>query len=102
FVKYGASNSTYRADVVVSGNNTPTIPFPWEASAVNCFITEKSAVNAPACTCGTDTADDPPPPLDELDPDEPHAAATATPTTPTAARSRLDERPIIVLLPPIK
>jgi hypothetical protein len=54
--KYGASNSTYRADVVVSGSNTPTKPLPSAANGANVFINEKSAVNAAASGAGTEAA----------------------------------------------
>src|SRR5665647_158377 len=53
FFRYGASNVTYRAEVVVSGRRTPTMPLPCAASEVSCFIAEKSAVNASAEICGT-------------------------------------------------
>ena len=81
-VKSGASYVTYRADVVVSGRSTPTLPLPWAARPVNCFITEKSAVKSPALTWGTDAGVLLPPPvpsLDELDePGAVHAAPDLT------------------------
>jgi hypothetical protein len=67
------------------------MPLPAAASGASVFINEKSEVNAAASGAGTDAAgaDDPPP--DELDPEEPQAAARATPATPRAAKRRLDK-----------
>ena len=78
-VRNGASYVTYRADVVVSGSNTPTLPFPCAARPFNCDINEKSDVNALTSIFGTAAAGvlPPDPPLDD-DPDEPHPAAVAT------------------------
>src|SRR4249919_549360 len=94
FFKYGASYVTYRAEVVVSGNNTPTLPFPCAARPFNCDINEKSAVNAPASISGTAAAGVlPDPPFDDDSDEPPHPAATATArvATPTTIPVR---RPI--------
>src|SRR5438132_13526971 len=53
FVRYGASKVTYRVDVVVSGSNTPILPFPCAASDLSCAMAEKSLVNEDAETEAT-------------------------------------------------
>src|SRR5438105_7122817 len=45
FARYGASKLTYRAEVVVSGSNTPIFPFPCAASDLSWAMAEKSLVN---------------------------------------------------------
>ena len=45
--RYGASNSVYRGEVVVSGSSTPILPLPRAASPRSLRITEKSVVNEP-------------------------------------------------------
>src|SRR6185437_3794466 len=92
--RYGASNSTYRADVVVSGSRTPILPLPSEARPFSFFISEKSDVNADALTLGTFAV---PPELapELLPPDEPQPAATARTTVVSPMPSnRLREFPI--------
>jgi hypothetical protein len=42
--RYGASNSTYRADDVVSGRITPTLPLPFAVNEVRAVMAEKSLV----------------------------------------------------------
>ena len=53
FVRYGASNSVYRAEVVVSGRITPTPPLPCAASGLSLAIAEKSFVKSVAEIDGT-------------------------------------------------
>src|ERR1700753_1232987 len=47
-VRYGASNSVYRADVTVSGRMTPTLPLPLDASGFSLAMAEKSRVKSDA------------------------------------------------------
>src|SRR5581483_11259067 len=86
-VRYGASKDTYRADVVVSGSSTPTIPLPWAARPFSCASAEKSAVNDEA---DIDTAAVVlvvlPAPADVFVFEEPQALRP--PTTSTATDSR--------------
>jgi len=74
------------------------VPLPWEARSVSCFMTEKSAVKAPASTCGTEADGDAV--VEEPDwlEDEPHPARTvpAAATTATAAAARR----VVVIDPP--
>src|SRR5689334_340672 len=91
--RYGASNSTYRAEDVVSGSRTPIMPLPLEARPFSFCISVNWTLNADALRFGTLTL---PPELPlELPPDEPQAAATVR-TTParTQPSSRLREFPI--------
>jgi hypothetical protein len=86
----GASNSTYRVDVVVSGSIAAILPLPAAASEVNAFIAEKSLVNDVAEMLGV-PADDVVPAapvdalVDELD-ELPHAASV---TAPSATRTAI-------------
>ena len=45
WVRYGASNWTYRAEVTVSGRMTATLPLPAAARGFRTDIAEKSRVN---------------------------------------------------------
>ena len=53
FFRYGASNSTYRVEEVVSGRITATLPLPREASGLSLAIAEKSSVNDDVESFGT-------------------------------------------------
>jgi hypothetical protein len=50
WVRYGASNWTYRAEVTVSGRMTATLPLPAEASGFRADIAEKVRSNWPTET----------------------------------------------------
>src|SRR6201989_1523575 len=52
-VRYGASNSVYRADVTVSGRMTPPLPLPLDASGFSDAIAEKSRVKDDVEMLGT-------------------------------------------------
>src|SRR5438067_10561074 len=52
-VSNGASNSTYRADVTVSGSKTPILPLPLLARSLSWAMAEKSGVRLDALTSGT-------------------------------------------------
>jgi hypothetical protein len=66
--------------------------------AFNCFISEKSDVNAVASMLGTDAAGADELPPDELDPEEPQPAATANASTHALnpSKTRLDCPSIVV------
>src|SRR5437764_5013494 len=93
WVRYGASNWTYRAEVTVSGRITATLPLPAEASGFSADIAEKVRSNWP-----TETDTEPPdealallepvlPPEPDVEDDELQAAARhkASDTDATAA-----------------
>ena len=82
---------TYRADDVVSGSSTPTIPLPWDARPVSSFISAKSGVNFVASTWGTDPEAVPADPELEDELDDPQAAAVAS-SANTATRTTAVER----------
>src|SRR5664280_1458814 len=103
FFRYGASYWTYRVDVVVSGSSTPTMPLPCEASAVSCFIAEKSDVKSVALIFTTVTdflaaadvvavEEDV---VDELHPE----AATTSPKESSAPVSATDLRAVSIGFP---
>src|SRR5579863_4594185 len=58
FFRYGASNSTYRVELVVSGRIAAILPFPADASDLSAAIAEKLVLNDVAETDGVE--------LDEL------------------------------------
>src|SRR6266567_1201069 len=47
WVRYGASNWVYRAEVTVSGRMTATLPLPWEASGFSVDIADMVRSNEP-------------------------------------------------------
>src|ERR1700760_2786766 len=73
-VRYGASNSVYRAEVTVSGRMTPTLPLPLLASGFSLAMAEKSRgksdgemlgvlLDEPPLEEALDDGDELPPPL---------------------------------------
>src|SRR5215469_10223616 len=57
FVIYGASNSTYRVEVTVSGRIAATLPFPAEASGFRLDMALRSAENCDDEMVGVDADD---------------------------------------------
>jgi hypothetical protein len=58
FVMYGASNSTYRVEVTVSGRIAATLPFPAEASGFRLDMALRSAENCDDEIVGAEDADE--------------------------------------------
>src|SRR6266851_458588 len=58
WVRYGASNSVYRAEVTVSGRMTATLPLPAAASGFSADIADMVRSNAPTEIDGTVAADE--------------------------------------------
>src|SRR3974390_1982777 len=58
FVIYGASNSTYRVEVTVSGRIAATLPFPAEASGFRVDIALRSLENCDDEMVGVEDADE--------------------------------------------
>src|ERR1700741_1713580 len=58
FVIYGASNSTYRVDVTVSGRIAATLPFPCEASGFRLDMALRSLENCDNEIVGVEDADE--------------------------------------------
>src|SRR6201999_2447893 len=92
-VRYGASNSVYRAEVTVSGRMTPTLPLPLAASDLSWDIAEKSRVKSDVEMLGV-LPDEPPRAEalddgDELPPPLLLHAARATPAVTASADVQL-------------
>src|SRR5579859_1005998 len=64
-VRYGASNSVYRAEVTVSGRIAAMFPLPLAANAFSSVITEKVRVKEETVIEGTFTEPEPPEPVDD-------------------------------------
>src|ERR1700760_3980961 len=93
-VRYGASNSVYRAEVTVSGRMTPTLPLPLDASDVSLDMAEKWGGKSDGEMLGA-LPDEPPLLADALvEGDEPPPplllhAASATPAVTASAEVQL-------------
>src|SRR4051812_5738279 len=100
FVSSGASNSTYRADVVVSGRRTPILPFPLAARSLSCAMAAKSGVRLLALTSGTLPEPELLLPGLGAPPDElpPQAASVISPPTASAATAAFRLMNIFLLL----
>src|ERR1700733_8951089 len=84
FFRSGASNSTYRMELVVSGRIAATLPLPDAASDLSAAMAEKSLVNDVAEMLGVAAADEVDDVAELLELDElelllelPHPTATA-------------------------